>query len=196
MLKKLFEARDIMPEIETQRLLLRQLMVKDKDDMYEYACKPLVTKYLLWHEHVDIGYTEKYLRYLQTAYRRGEFFDWAITLKSSGKMIGTCGFVEFDKSNNCAEIGYVISDAYWNNGYATEAVQSIISYGFDQLGFNRIFARHIVGNTSSGKVMQKCSMKYEGTLKQSMCVKKQYRDIVIYGITRDDYYLSQSELYS
>lgn len=187
MFKKSFWGFNEFPVFETDRLLLRKVLLKDKEDMFEYARDPEVTKYLLWYEHPDVQYTAKYLRYLQPKYRRGEYYDWAVVNKAQDKMIGTCGFVTFDGDHNNAEIGYVISPKYRGMGYAPEAVRRIISFGFEELGLNRIYARHIVGNDPSGRVMQKSGMSFEGILRSSMYIKEQYRDIALYAVTREDY---------
>ena len=187
MFGKSFWSFNDFPELETDRLLLRRLLVRDRDDMFEYAHKSEITKYLLWQEHPDPSYTARYLKYLQGCYRRGEYYDWAVVLKSQDKMIGTCGFVEFDNDNNSAEIGYVISDKFHSQGYATEAVRRAISFGFESLRLNRIVARHIVGNDASGRVMTKCGMTFEGIQRKAMYIKEQYRDIAQYAILREDY---------
>ena len=78
------------PSLRTERLVLRRMRRDDRDDMYEYASNPAVTQYLLWEPHTDRHYTARYLSYVQSRYRAGEFFDWAIIDSSSSKMIGTC----------------------------------------------------------------------------------------------------------
>ncbi|MBE6688334.1 MAG: GNAT family N-acetyltransferase [Ruminococcaceae bacterium] len=188
MFKNLFWQLRDFPVLETPRLTLRQLLPRDKDDMFEYAQNPEITKYLLWYEHENVQFTAKYLKYLQPRYRRGEYHDWAIVNNEENKMIGTAGFVTFDTENNAAEIGYVISHKYHNLGYATEAVKRIINFGFEELALNRIFARHIAGNDASGRVMQKCGMTFEGIQRSSMYIKERYRDIALYAITREDYF--------
>ncbi|MBQ9922850.1 MAG: GNAT family N-acetyltransferase [Clostridia bacterium] len=174
------------PRLETDRLVLRQMLIRDKDDMYEYSCKPEITKYLLWTEHPSADYTAKYLRYMQPKYRRGEVFDWALVNKAENKMIGTCGFVRFDTENNAAEVGYVVSDKYWGKGYAAEALKRVIAFGFDELSLNRIYARHMMGNERSGRVMQKCGMRYEGIIRGSMYIKGKYCDVAQYAILKND----------
>ncbi|MBR6682361.1 MAG: GNAT family N-acetyltransferase [Clostridia bacterium] len=183
-----------VPVLETKRLELRKLKASDYIDMYEYAKKDTVTKYLLWRSHPDAQYTKDYLRYVQTQYRAGEFFDWAIVLKRSGKMIGTCGFARFDYDNNSAEIGYVINPLYWRRGYATEAVQRVIDFGFSKLNLHRIEARYMIGNDASRHVMEKCGMKFEGVHKSSLYVKEQYVDIGYCAITSDMYINSMYEI--
>ncbi len=176
-----------IPTLETERLILRKMKVSDYSDMYEYAHSDTVTKYLLWRSHPDAQYTYDYLKYIQTQYRVGNFYDWAITLKSSGKMIGTCGFAKFDFENNSGEIGYVLNPAYWNMGYTTEAVKKVMEFGFFDLNLHRIEARYIVGNEVSRRVMEKCGMVFEGINKSSLYVKDEYVSVGFCGLISDDY---------
>ena len=147
-----------IPALETERLVLRKIKVSDYSDMYEYSCNERVTKYLLWRAHPDAKYTRDYLSYVQSQYRAGEFYDWALIHKDTNKMIGTCGFAKLDIDNNSAEIGYVINPDFWGKGYATEAVKRVIDFGFSELNLHRIEARYIVGNDISRRVMEKCGM--------------------------------------
>ena len=180
-----------MPRIASERLILRPLKRSDYSDMFEYSKREEVTKYLLWRPHTDSGYTYDYLRYVEKKYRENDFFDWALELKDSGKMIGTCGFNYFDKNNNSAVIGYVINPAYWNKGYATEAVSMVIRLGFIELDLNRIEARHMIGNDSSGRVMEKCGMSHEGILRSAIYVNGEYKTVSVYSILYRDYIRSQ-----
>ena len=91
------------PTLETDRLILRAMRVSDAPDMYDYARRAEVTRYLLWNPHPDVGYTRRYLEYLSGRYRLGLFYDWALICKEDGRMIGTCGFVRFDYPHNGAE---------------------------------------------------------------------------------------------
>ena len=112
-----------IPTLYTERLMLRKISVHDSEDMYEYSKRPEVSKYLLWSPHADIRVTKNYTRYLQGLYLKKEYYDWAIVLRRSDKMIGTCGFAHIDAENNSAEIGYVLSSDYWGKGIAAEGAQ-------------------------------------------------------------------------
>ena len=176
-----------MPELQTERLLLRRMKISDYSDMYEYSRLSIVTKYLLWNEHPDIKYTKDYLTFVQSQYRSGEFFDWAIVEKATNKMIGTCGFAKLDFENNSAEIGYVINPNYWRRGYATESVKKVIQFGFETLNLHRIEARYIVGNEVSRRVMEKCGMSFEGIHRSSVYVKGKYVSVGYCAILAEDY---------
>lgn len=168
-----------MPPLETKRLVLRRMKKTDARDMFEYACDPCVTKYLLWSPHESLSHTKKYLAYLEKQYRAGRFFDWAVTEKSTGKMIGTCGFAALFPDDLRAEIGYVINPLYWGRGIAPEAVRAVMEFGFFELGLHRIEARFMEGNGRSFSVMKKCGMTFEGWLRDHLFVKGEYRTIGI-----------------
>ena len=176
-----------IPELKTERLILRKMLVKDTDDMYEYAKRLDVTKFLTWNPHPNRNYTREYLEYISSRYSAGEFYDWAITLSDDGKMIGTCGFTRFDFNSNLAEVGYVVNPEYHNNGYASEALCAVINFGFKRLALRRIEARHIEGNFASRRVMEKVGMMYEGTLRSSLLVKGDYKNICICSLINNDF---------
>ena len=176
-----------IPTIETDRLVLRKLKVSDYSDMFEYSKSNTVTKYLLWREHPDERYTRDYLSFIQSQYRAGLFYDWALVEKDSNRMIGTCGFARLDFENNSAEIGYVINPAFWHRGYATEAVKRVIEFGFDVLNLHRIEARYIVGNEVSRRVMEKNNMAFEGIHDSALFVKGEYVSVGYCAITADKY---------
>ena len=176
-----------IPTIETDRLILRKIVIDDVEDMYEYSKESSVTQYLTWSPHVDVTYTLEYVNYLQSRYRSGDFFDWGVVLKDTGKMIGTCGFTRFDYANNSAEIGYVLNSDYYGRGIATEASARVIKFGFEMLDLNRIECRYIVGNDASRRVMEKNGMSFEGVRREGMLIKGVYRDIGVCSILKSDY---------
>ncbi len=177
-----------MPEIKTERLILRRMKASDAPDMYEYASKSDVTEFLTWNPHPDELYTRDYLEYIGTRYRVGDFFDWAVTLKESGKMIGTCGFTSFDYTNDCAELGYVLNPKYRGMGIMPEALCAVMRFGFDTLSLHRAEAKFIEGNNASRRVMEKVGMKFEGIRREGMLIKGRFRNIGICAILRDEFY--------
>lgn len=177
-----------MPELETERLLLRRMRASDTDDMFEYACLEEVTKYLTWFPHPDKRYTRDYLEYLGTRYRVGDFFDWAIILKETDKMIGTCGFTSFDYTNDSAEMGYVLNPTYRGHGIAPEALGEVLKFGFDNLALHRAEARFIEGNEASRRVMEKVGMKFEGIRRGGMLIKGEYKNIGVCAVLREEFY--------
>lgn len=174
------------PKLHTKRLTLRAMDHRDYRDMYEYACDERVTRYLLWAPHDSPEYTKRYLKQIESAYKKGQFFDWGVELTKEKKFIGTCGLAAIDMPNSCGELGYVFNPAYWGMGIATEALGLVINFCFDELGFNRLESRYMIGNDASRRVMEKCGMKFEGVKRAGIFVRDGCVDIGICSILKSD----------
>lgn len=175
-----------MPTLETRRLRLRKLTMRDAQDIYEYSRDPQVARYVLWEAHRSIGESRSYLRYMLRKYRLGEPASWGIEWKATGQIIGTIGFMWIQRENASAEVGYSLSRAFWNQGVMTEALAELIRYGFQSLNLNRIEAQHETENPASGAVMRKCGMQREGTLRQRLLNKGKFVDVELYAILKRD----------
>ncbi|WP_328805602.1 GNAT family protein [Paenibacillus apii] len=101
--------------------------------------------------------------------------------------MGSCSFVSWDDNNRRAELGYVLSNQYWNQGIMTEVIRRIIEFGFKDLDLIRIEARCLPSNLGSLKVMEKIGMKYEGVLRRHIWAKNDFQDLKMYSIIRDDF---------
>jgi len=178
---------------ETERLMIRKIIPEDTDDMFSYASRPETSKYLLWEPHPSSAYTADLIHYLQKEYVSGRYGDYAIILKETGRMIGTVGFTSFDEKNSVAEVGYVISPDYWHRGIATEALKTVLSIAFFDLGAQRVEAKYIPDNVFSRKVMEKCGLTYEGTARGKMLIKGIRRDIAYCSILREEYFAAYHE---
>ena len=189
-LQKIFSK---LPELSASRLVLRRMSREDATDMYEYARLPSVTEYLMWYPHSGIDHTRRYLSMIEREYRLGVFYDWAVVLRETGKMIGTCGFTTIDSQNSCGEVGYVLNPAFWGQGYAPEAVHAVMTFGFGTLSLHRIEAKYIIGNNRSRRVMEKCGMTFEGVRRSSMLIKGEYRDIGVCSILSSEFFAREKE---
>lgn len=174
--------------LETDRLILRKITANDACDMYEYACRPETSKYLLWSPHTSVSATKNVIEAMKNDYAAERFFDFAIIFKENSKMIGTVGFTSYDEKNQCAEAGYVISPDYWYKGIASEALAAILNFAFCELGINRVEARYMVENINSRRVMEKCQMTYEGCFRSKILVKGEFRDIGVCSILASEYF--------
>ncbi len=171
-----------LPTLETDRLILRKMTPGDADAMFAYASDPEVTRYVVWDTHRSIEDSRAFLDLTVRGYESGADPTWGIVYKGDHRFIGTCGFASLEPEHACAEIGYVISKEYRGRGLAPEAVRAMISFGFREMGLNRIEARCIAENTASARVMRKAGMTHEGTLRQREFIKGAYRDMELYSI--------------
>ena len=176
-----------IPTIEIERLTLRAMSTRDSADMFDYSSRGELTKYLLWSPHNTVNYTREYLSYIEKRYKVGDFYDWAVVEKESGRMIGTCGFTSIDLSNRRGEIGYVLNPDFHRRGYAPEAARAVVEFGFAKLDLNRIEARFMEGNEPSRRVAEKIGMTFEGYAKDAIFVKGAYRTVGTCAILRREF---------
>lgn len=173
-----------MPTLSAKRIALRPMHSIDAEDMYDYAKREEVTKYLLWSPHPSVSYTRDYLRYIEGRYALGDFYDWAIIDLESRRMIGTCGFTKIHTDHDVGEIGYVLHPDFWGKGYAVEAASCVMDFGFETLGLHRIEARFMKGNDASLRVMEKLGMSFEGYHVDEIFVKGEYKTVGVCALVK------------
>lgn len=165
----------------TERLRLRPFHDTDVDDVFLYASDAETVKYLTFEAHQT---KEQSFYAIRNYYNRPGVY--AITLKDSNKCIG-CIDVRLNPEHDKASFGYVLNRNYWNQGYMTEALKSVLKLCFAQLDLNRVESTHYVGNEGSGMVMKKCGMQQEGIGKQEVLIKGKFVDVVHYAILREEW---------
>lgn len=152
-----------------------------------WAQSERVTRYLTWQPYKQIEEAFDYIQTVINNYANEDYYHWVITEKDSGDVIGSIGAVEHRDDIAEMEIGYCLSERFWGKGYMTEAFSAVIRYLFEEVGLNRILAAHDVRNPASGRVMEKCGLLYEGTLRQAGRNNQGVCDLVIRGILREEY---------
>lgn len=174
--------------IETERLLLRRFTEDDADEVYRnFAGDPEVTKHLRWKHHENLSEAEKAVAEWVKGYSDPAYYNWAIVLKETGKVIGSVGCAWMNERIHMIHTYYCIGKAWWGGGIVTEAYRAVIRYFFDEVGANRIEAYHAPENPASGKVMEKCGLRFEGILRMGDYSNQGIVDAVVYGILKEDY---------
>lgn len=151
-----------------------------------WASSDDVTKYLTWQSYKSVSDAKERINFLKENYVKDNFYDWAIVLKEIGEPIGSIGVVDIKENINAVHIGYCIGKKWWRQGITSEALSAIIDFFFDKVKVDRIESRHNTLNVNSGKVMQKCGMKYEGTMRKADRDNQGICDTAYYAILKSD----------
>ena len=175
-----------LPVLDTPRLTLRPMTMRDAQDIYDYSCDKEVARHVLWDAHRSVADSRAYLRYILRQYREGMPSSYGIVLKETGRLIGTIGFMWYHHENSTVEVGYSLARWLWNRGLMTEALQAVITMAFEELHVHRIEAMHDAANPASGRVMEKCGMKKEGLLRHRVFNKGRFVDVELYAILAED----------
>ena len=172
--------------LTTDRLILRRYRIEDADTAYRnWLSSETVTRFLTWTPHRSVAESQEYIQSVIDRYGDTEY-TWVIEEKDSGEVVGAIGVNSFSEDTAACEIGYCLSDSRWGRGYMTEAFTRVIGYLFDEVGFNRVFSTHDVNNPASGRVMEKCGLRYEGTMRQAARNNQGICDQVIRAKLKDD----------
>jgi ribosomal-protein-alanine N-acetyltransferase len=173
----------VQETLRTERLVLRPFSLIDAPNVMRLAGDKRVyeTTLLIPYPYGE-GIAESWISTHQAVFYEEGGAIYAICL-TNGSLIGA---ISLNRSGlfNRAELEYWIGPDHWNCGYCTEAVKAVLNYGFKELGYHKISARHFVGNSASGRVMQKAGMVREGVLRDEVVKDGRYITVEVYGILR------------
>ena len=174
--------------IETDRLILRKYVNEDAVALFKnWASDKEVTKYLTWPTHSSQEISQGIIEDWVNQYSNESYYHWAIVLKDNGnEPIGDIAVVGMKENISMVHIGYCIGRTWWNKGVTSEALKAVMDLLFDVVDVNRIESRHDPRNPNSGKVMNKCRMKYEGTLRSSDWNNQGICDACYYALLKSE----------
>jgi [ribosomal protein S5]-alanine N-acetyltransferase len=147
--------------LETPRLLLRRLTMNDLDALATLYADPDVRRYfpegMLSYEETR----EELAWIIDEYYGKYGYGLWATIHKPTGTFIGRCGLLPWTIEDQFdVEVAYMLAKAYWRQGFATEAAQAILDYGFQTLPVERLICLIDHDNAASQAVARKIGMKY------------------------------------
>lgn len=179
------------PELDTNRLMLTQLVGEDAKEVFELFSDESVIKYYDLEAFKELSQATNLINFFKTRFQENTGIRWAIRLKDTGKLIGTCGFNSWNPKMKNAVIGYDLMPKYWGNGITTEAVRRIINAAFSgELScgkLNRIQGDTVPGNSASESLLLKVGFKEEGIRRQSGYWKNQFHDLKCFGLLQSEY---------
>lgn len=176
--------------IETERLILRKFRLDDSQAAFHnWTNDDQVTEFLRWPTHETVETTKEVIRTWVESYTEKDFYQWAIVLKNGeDSPIGTISVVGLNEELDILHIGYCIGSRWWNQGITSEAFSGIIPFLFEEVKANRIESQHDPHNPNSGKVMVKCGLQYEGTLREADRSNRGVVDAAVYSILAKEYF--------
>jgi len=154
--------------LETERLILRELLPSDAFNMLALDTNPNVLQYIGIQPVTNIETCRKTIRFIRDQYERNGVGRWAVIRKDTLEFIGWSGlkFIDDQTINgrrNFYDLGYRFIEEHWGKGYGYESAQAIINYGFTNLGLTKISAYLDPKNASSKKILEKCGLQFVET---------------------------------
>lgn len=186
---KVNNVQEQFPVLETDRLILRKLLIEDAAILQEYWSHPDVTKYLTLEPFKTVEEAIAMIELLNGLPASSQGIRWAITRKEDGKVLGTCGFHNYKPEHHRAEVGYELGNAYWKQGIMTEALTTILHYGFTMAGYNRIEAFVSIGNEKSSGILKKMGFKQDGLLREYEFARGGFVDLYCFSLLKSEFIL-------
>ncbi len=147
-------------QLTTSRLILRPWALSDAEDLYDMASDPVIGGSAGWKPHES---PEESLEIIGTIF--SEPFVFAIVPRLSGRPVGCVGLNRepkiLRKGPKDAEIGYWVGQRYWNQGFATEALDEVIRFAFEDKGIPKIWCQCFEDNVQSRRVQEKCGFRFD-----------------------------------
>ncbi|MFL5638558.1 MAG: GNAT family N-acetyltransferase [Gemmatimonadaceae bacterium] len=175
------------PTLTTERLILRPFVDHDAFDVERLAGMREIADTTLNIPHpYPHGGAAEWIRIQAPAWTDGTSATFAIVGKKTGALVGAMSLM-IKREHRRAELGYWIALDCWNRGYATEAAERTIDFGFETLGLHRIEARHFVRNPASGRVMLKLGMQQEGVERDWAIKWNRFETLAVYSILEPEW---------
>ncbi len=173
--------------LHTKRLILRDFVLDDYDAVHAYSSDPLVTRYMFFGPRSQAE-SYDYLLSMQQSQQDKPRLVWeiAVVRQADNALIGGCDLT-FTGNAHEADLGYILAQAAWGQGYATEVARALVQAGFTQLQLARIVATCDVANTASAHVLQKAGLRRHTTLSQYRYAKGRWWDVYFYAIERSEW---------
>jgi ribosomal-protein-alanine N-acetyltransferase len=170
------------PELESERLYYRKLLISDAEDFLKIRSNDEVMKYMDNRKMTTVSEAENFISSVNDDYLKKSGIAWAIIEKSSKAFIGSFEFWKIKPEHCRAEIGYALNHNYWKNGYMSETFKTMIDFGFNQLRLHSIEANVNPQNEKSIKVLEKSGFKAEAYFKEDYLFNGKYLDSKIYSL--------------
>lgn len=171
----------MFPTLTTERLVLQQIVPVDQAFIFEGLSHPEVIRYygVSFHSFTD---TQVQMEWYQKNWLEGTGIAWKIIDKTTLENVGVITVYLYKPEHSKAEVGFWLLPAYWNKGFALEALQSVIRYWQLEKQLHRLEAFVETGNMASTKLLEKAGFAYEGTMRDCELKNGKYISLLVYAL--------------
>lgn len=189
------ESRQVVnfPQIETRRLVLRQIISDDAEDLWKLRNNSQIMEFMDISPMQSVREAWEQINNLSRNFIEEQIPIWAITLKedrhtdTKNKMIGYVGYTRWYKKHFRAEIAYVLEPAFWRRGFMTEAIEEVLQVGFEQMELHSVEGNVNPTNIASIKILEKFNFRREAYYKENFYFDGKFVDTAIYSLLKQDF---------
>jgi ribosomal-protein-alanine N-acetyltransferase len=178
---------ETVPELATERLLLRGPRLRDAPDINVFASDPEVQRYNA-KPHESLEETRAAIEDAIDKFERGEEMTWAVTLRDSGRVIGGVSLFDWNRYHRYAQLGYDLAQDCWGRGLASEALRAVIGFGFATMQLNRFEVTTLAVNERSIKLLHRLGFQREGTRRRRILEDDgSFQDSALFGLLQSEW---------
>lgn len=178
----------LFPTLETERLLLREIVHADVPALYAVHGDPESMRWFgvdpLPNEEAAAKLVDLFASWRTLA---GSGVRWGLQARGQSTLIGTCGLFGWNRSWRKCTVGYELHSQARRNGYMDEALRTVIPWGFANMELNRIEAQVHPENAASLRSVERLGFKREGLLRQVGYWGGQFHDMYQYSLLREEW---------
>lgn len=172
-------------KLQTERLVLRRISQTDSKEIFLGFRNQPEFLYYANKQKVTLQQQEKSLEQIDNKYLQADYYNWLITLKDDGKIIGAIN-LNVNEKQESVMFNYAIDNRNTNRGYMTEALLAVKTFCFDVLRVKRFEGGCVVGNLASQRVMEKCGLRFEKVVQNHVKLSDGLHDMLLFAQTNKD----------
>ncbi|CAM4406505.1 GNAT family N-acetyltransferase [Paenibacillus xylanexedens] len=177
---------DLFPLIQTERFILRSAEAGDSHDLLALYSDEAVVQYMPFTPFESVEDAQSEMNWYTKIFKEYTGLRWMIEDRETRKVIGTCGFLNYEDVHNRAEIGYDLRSSFWGRGVMTEVAHAVLHFGFTCMQLNKIEAKVEPENEASIRLLHKLNFQQEGVLRQHEFEKGRYIDLAVFSKLRSE----------
>ncbi len=170
-----------VPTLDTPRLTLRKVELADADLRFGMRSDPGHVRHLLAAPMVSIDEARARIAWILRDMTLGRSKGWTLVVKESGERIGQVAICRIDAPNRSASVAYELRQTARGAGFAREAVERIVRFGFEELRLHRLQAEVDPQNERSRRLLEALGFTYEGILRGARLFEERFHDDAIYA---------------
>jgi RimJ/RimL family protein N-acetyltransferase len=167
----------------SRRLVIRRFASGDAEGLASYRSDAEVARYQDWECPYPISEARKFIAslYQLAPGTPGPWFQFAVSLSSSGTLLGDVALRTSRVEVGQAELGFTFASAHQGQGYATEAVRAVVQYAFGQLAIHRVFSRTDARNLRAQRLLERIGFRQESEFRERTWFKGAWATDILYA---------------
>lgn len=169
------------PQIHTERLLLRQVVPGDANEILALRSDPELMRFIPRPLATSVEDALLHIENMNAGLPGNDAISWAITFRGQPRLIGCISCFNVKKEHYRAEIGYMLHNDYHGKGILKEALEAVVAYGFNTMKLHSIEAVIDPENLASARLLEKSGFVREAYFRENEFYMGKFLDSLVYS---------------